>query len=143
MKEIKPRSACPISFTLDFLGDKWSLLVLRDMMLEHKTTYSEFLQSDEGIATNILADRLSMLEMNGFVTKQVASDKKSKFVYTLTDKAIRLVPVIMEIGLWGSEFHPSEAKQQELTESFRKDKLKTIDHIQNEIRNKRDALAPQ
>jgi len=135
MKEIKQRSDCPLSYTLDFFGDKWSLLIIRDMMLEEKSTYGDFLSSKEKIATNILADRLSMLEQNGFVTKQVAEDKKSKFVYTLTEKGIDLVPVVMEIGLWGSKYNPPGIKN-ELMNALREDRERTIREIQESLRKK-------
>lgn len=135
MKEIKPRSGCPLSYTLDFFGDKWSLLIIRDMMLSGKTTYGEFQNSEEKIATNILADRLSMLEQYGFVTKQVSADKKSKFTYTLTEKGITLVPVILEIGLWGTQFHPPGMKQ-ELIDSIQNDRQGTIFAIQEKLRTK-------
>ena len=133
MKEIKSRSACPLSYTLDFFGDKWSLLILRDMALNDKSTYGEFLNSDEQIATNILADRLSMLETYGFVTKQVAADKKSKFVYRLTEKGISLVPVILEIGLWGSIFNPPGLNSS-LLNALQQDKEGTIRRIQENLR---------
>ena len=135
MKEIKPRSDCPLSYSLDFFGDKWSLLVLRDMILGNKTTYGEFLNSAEKIATNILADRLSMLETYGFVTKQVAPDKKSKFVYSLTEKGIALVPVILEISLWGSQFNPP-GLDQHLLDALQTDRQGTINGIQDKLRNK-------
>lgn len=135
MKEIKQRSDCPLSYTLDFFGDKWSLLIIRDMMLEEKSTYGDFLNSKEKIATNILADRLSMLEQNGFVTKQVAEDKKSKFVYTLTEKGIDLVPVVMEIGLWGSKYNPPGIKN-ELMNALIEDRERTIREIQESLRKK-------
>ncbi|MBE9462705.1 winged helix-turn-helix transcriptional regulator [Dyadobacter subterraneus] len=135
MKEIKPRSGCPLSYTLDFFGDKWSLLIMRDMVIGGKATYGEFLGSDEKIATNILADRLSMLETYGFVTKQVAPDKKSKFVYRLTEKGIGLVPVILEIGLWGSQFHPP-GLGAELIDALHVDRTGTIQKIQDSLRSK-------
>lgn len=135
MKEIKPRSGCPLSYTLDFFGDKWSMLILRDMMLNNKSTYGEFLNSEEKIATNILADRLGMLENNGFVTKQVALDKKSKFTYSLTEKSIDLVPVILEIGLWGSKYNPPGLKQA-LMEALQNNRKETIENIQKNIREK-------
>lgn len=135
MKEIKPRSGCPLSYTLDFIGDKWSLLILRDMMLSDKATYGEFLNSAEKIATNILADRLSMLETYGFVTKQVAPDKKSKFLYSPTEKGIALVPVILEIGLWGSKFNPP-GLDQNLLNALQTDKEGTIQRIQDKLRTK-------
>lgn len=136
MKEIKARSSCPLSYTLDFFGDKWSLLILRDMMLSDKATYGEFLNSAEKIATNILADRLSMLETYGFVTKQVAPDKKSKFLYSPTEKGIALVPVILEIGLWGSKFNPP-GLDQNLLHALQTDKEGTIQRIQDKLRTKR------
>jgi len=135
MKEIKPRSGCPLSYTLDFFGDKWSLLIIRDMVMANKSTYGEFLGSDEKIATNILADRLSMLESHGFVTKGIAPDKKSKFVYSLTEKGISLVPVILEISLWGSQFNPP-GLNNELMNKLHKDRNGTIKAIQSKLRNK-------
>ncbi len=136
MKEIKKRSECPLSYTLDFFGDKWSLLIIRDMMLEGKSNYGDFLSSDEKIATNILADRLIMLENYGFITKQVAEDKKSKFVYTLTEKGISLVPVIMEIGLWGSQFNYPVGLTGELMNDLKKDREGTIGKVQEKLRGK-------
>ncbi|GAB3791236.1 hypothetical protein GCM10028818_62070 [Spirosoma horti] len=135
MKAIKPRSGCPLSYTLDFFGDKWSLLIVRDMALNNKSTYGEFLSSEEKIATNILADRLSMLETNGFVTKQVAADKKSKFVYRLTEKGISLVPIILEIGLWGSTYNPPGLNPN-LHQALKQDKEGTIRTIQETLRSK-------
>lgn len=133
MKEIKPRSQCPVSYTLDFFGDKWSLLIVRDMMLYDKSTYGEFLGSDEKIATNILADRLSMLENCGFVTKMVAQDKKSKFIYHLTEKGIGLVPVVVEMAMWGMLHHPS-GMDKALVSALKKDKEGTILGIQKKLR---------
>lgn len=135
MKAIKPRSGCPLSYTLDFFGDKWSLLIVRDMALNNKSTYGEFLNSEEKIATNILADRLSMLETNGFVTKQVAADKKSKFIYRLTEKGISLVPIILEIGLWGSTYNPPGLNPN-LHQALQQDKEGTIRTIQETLRGK-------
>jgi DNA-binding HxlR family transcriptional regulator len=107
MKTLTLRSDCPISFTLDVLGDKWALLILRDLVFAGKSTYGEFLQSAEKIATNILADRLATLESQGFITKQVAADKKSKFTYRLTEKGLDLLPILMEITLWGAKYSPA------------------------------------
>src|SRR4051812_32962671 len=120
MKDIKPRSGCPISFSLDFVGDKWMLLILRDMVVAGKSTYGDFLASEEKIATNILADRLGILEKHGFVTKQVGADKKSKFTYTMTEKGIDLVPVIMELTIWGSKYNPPG--NDRLLQELKKDK---------------------
>lgn len=103
MKELKQRSTCPISTALDILGDKWSLLILRDMVFAGKSTYGQFVQSAEKIATNILADRLAVLESQGILTKSVAGDKKSKFIYRLTEKGVDTVPILVSLVLWGSK----------------------------------------
>jgi DNA-binding HxlR family transcriptional regulator len=80
------------------------LLILRDMIFAGKSTYGEFLQSPEKMATNILADRLATLDAQGFVTKQVAADKKSKFTYRLTEKGLDLIPLLMELSQWGTKY---------------------------------------
>ncbi|KAA6438919.1 helix-turn-helix transcriptional regulator [Dyadobacter flavalbus] len=107
MKELKQRSTCPISTSLDVLGDKWTLLILRDMVFAGKSTYGQFLQSAEKMATNILADRLAVLESQGILTKAVAADKKSKFTYRLTEKGIDTIPIIIELVLWGARHCPT------------------------------------
>lgn len=107
MKALKQRSTCPVSSSLDIFGDKWTLLVLRDMLFEGKSAYGQFLQSEEKIATNILADRLAILESQGILSKSVAADKKSKFTYRLTEKGVDIVPVIVELVLWGARHCPT------------------------------------
>ena len=109
MKELKQRSTCPISTSLDVLGDKWTLLILRDMVFAGKSTYGQFLQSAEKMATNILADRLAVLEAQGLLTKAVAADKKSKFTYRLTEKGVDTIPIIVELVLWGAKHCPTIA----------------------------------
>lgn len=116
MKELKQRSSCPVSTSLDVLGDKWTLLILRDMLFAGKSTYGQFLQSAEKVATNILADRLAVLEAQGILTKAVAADKKSKFTYRLTEKGVAIVPIIVELILWGIEHCPTVIDAGLLTE---------------------------
>jgi DNA-binding HxlR family transcriptional regulator len=125
MKQLKLRSTCPVSASLDILGDKWMLLILRDMLFKGKTTYGEFLQSEEKIATNILADRLTILESQGLVTKEVAADKKSKFTYRLTEKGVDLLPVIIEFTLWGSKYSAAGG-DPDLLKKLKEDKESTI-----------------
>jgi DNA-binding HxlR family transcriptional regulator len=107
MKELKQRSTCPVSTALDVLGDKWTLLILRDMVFAGKSTYGQFLQSAEKMATNILADRLAGLEAQGILSKAVAADKKSKFTYRLTEKGVDVVPILVEFILWGAKHCPT------------------------------------
>lgn len=107
MKDISQRSTCPVSFSLDFFGDKWTLLIVRDMILKGYTTFGDFQQSDEGIATNILTDRLKMLEKYGFVIKYPLAGK-ARTGYCLTEKGISLIPVVIELAIWGSNFEVTE-----------------------------------
>ena len=127
MKPPTPRSTCPISFSLDVLGDKWTLLILRDLVFAGKSTFGEFLQSAEKVATNILADRLATLESQGFVSKQVAADKKSKFTYRLTEKGLDLLPLLMEITLWGAKYSPAGGNAA-LLQQLATDKEATLAH---------------
>ncbi len=96
------RSNCPINFVLETFGDKWTLLIVRDLMFKGKQTYGEFLDSDEKISTNILANRLKRLEDHGIVEKTVASDNRSKLIYSLTPKGKDLLPVMLEITAWSA-----------------------------------------
>lgn len=98
------RSDCPLNFGLEIFGDKWTLLIIRDMMFFNKRYYNEFLMSKEGISTNILADRLAMLERERFITKQKDGKHKQKIIYSLTEKGIDLLPVIIEVGLWSDKY---------------------------------------
>src|SRR3546814_14298532 len=100
------RSGCPINLTLEVLGDKWSLLILRDMMFGNRRHFRELLRSQEGISSNILADRLKMLLDEGMVTKADDPSHKQKAIYSLTKKAIELLPVFAHIGAWGTRHLP-------------------------------------
>lgn len=101
------RSGCPINLTLEVLGDKWSLLVLRDMMFGGRRHFRELLtRSEEGIASNILADRLKTLLQEGMVTRAADPSHKQKAIYSLTEKAITLLPVLAMIGAWGRRHLP-------------------------------------
>jgi len=95
-----PRSNCRINFALETFGDKWTLLIVRDLMFKGKRTFGEFLESKEKISTNILADRLKRLEEHGIVEKTVAPDNRSKLLYRLTSKGKDLLPVMLEITAW-------------------------------------------
>jgi DNA-binding HxlR family transcriptional regulator len=96
-----PRSHCPIALTLDMLGDRWTLLLLRDLIIRGMTRYQEFLNAGEGISTNILAERLSRLEEHGIIAKSVDPNDKRQFLYSPTQKALDLLPVIFELARWG------------------------------------------
>ncbi len=95
------RSRCPITNMLDLVGDKWTLLIVRDMLFDHKSRFGEFLCSDEGIPTNILADRLKRLEAAGVIDKIPYQENPVRFTYTLTGKGRDLAPVLREAARWG------------------------------------------
>lgn len=100
------RSGCPINLSLEVFGDKWSLLVLRDMIFGGKRHFRELMRSEEGIASNILADRLkTMLEL-GMLTKRDDPSHKQKAIYSLTEASIELVPVMAALGTWGRKWLP-------------------------------------
>lgn len=121
-KQIKFRSACPISTALDIFGDKWSLLIIRDLIFNEKKTYGDFLASEEGIATNILADRLGLLEATGIISRQSHPDSKAKLLYKLTAKGIDLVPVLVEIITWSEKHHDVHPYAKQFVRQLRKDK---------------------
>jgi DNA-binding HxlR family transcriptional regulator len=100
------RSHCPVSLALEAIGDRWSLLILRDLILRGKSRYQELLNSEEGIATNILADRLLRLEQQGLISKADDPDDKRQFRYSPTQKALDLLPVIFEMARWSAKYDP-------------------------------------
>ncbi|MEV0053078.1 helix-turn-helix domain-containing protein [Saccharopolyspora shandongensis] len=101
------RSGCPINLSVEVLGDKWSLVVIRDMMFGNRRHFRELLNnSEEGIASNILASRLQRLTENGLVSKAADPSHKQKVIYSLTEAAIQLVPVMAHLGAWGRRHLP-------------------------------------
>jgi len=101
------RSGCPINLTLEVVGDKWSLLIIRDMMFGNRRHFRELLtKSEEGIASNILADRLRTLLEQGIVTRADDPTHKQKSIYSLTEKGIALLPVLAQMSAWGLKFLP-------------------------------------
>ena len=99
-------SDCPICFSLDAFGDRWTLLILRDLLIRRKRYYQDFLNSDERIATNILADRLKRLSAEGLIVKKDNPENKKQSIYSPTVKAVALLPILGEMVRWGSKFGP-------------------------------------
>ena len=102
----KTRSGCPVSLGLDIFGDKWTLLIIRDLMFRGKRHFREILESDEHISSNILADRLKLLLDEGIVTRTENPNHKQKAIYRLTEKGIDLLPIIMQISRWSYKYRP-------------------------------------
>ena len=123
----KWRSGCPLNASVEILGDRWSILIIRDMMLREFQTYKEFLSSYEKIATNILADRLKNLEAHGIIAGRRDVKDGRKVIYRLTAKGIDLAPVLTEMVLWAGGHEDTE--NEALVRLMRKNKEKFIAEI--------------
>jgi DNA-binding HxlR family transcriptional regulator len=124
------RSGCPISSTLDVVGDKWSLLIIRDMLVKHKKTFKEISDSDEKIAPSILSARLKLLESYKLILKTKVPDNKKENIYLLTEKGVRLTPIIIELSLWG-DFNMREFNKIDDIEGLNLDKTLIIQTVQD------------
>ena len=122
------RSGCPISIALEMLGDAWSLLIVRDLMFKDRRTYNDFLGSGEGIASNILADRLLKLENAGIVQKRRDPTDARRFVYRLTEKGIDLAPILVEIVIWSARHEATDAPPS-VVRAMRRDRASFIANV--------------
>ena len=105
----KRRSGCPVSLSLETFGDRWSLLIIRDLMVRGFRTFKDFQESGEGIATNILAERLQRLEDAGIISSEVDESDNRRLNYRLTEKGIDLAPVMLELLIWGARHEQAGA----------------------------------
>lgn len=126
------RSSCPIASMLDIVGDKWSLLIVRDMLLQGKKTFKDFSASPEKIAPGILSSRLKWLEVNELITKQKLPDNQKENIYLLTQKGIELAPIITEIILWSDKnLRMQNVEMLSIAQAgFNQDKAKVTEGIQ-------------
>lgn len=122
LKSPPRRSDCPIAYALDFVGDKWTLVVLRDLIMLRKRRFKDLQAGTEGIATNILASRLKRLEAAGMVTRSRDLDRTQRAVYTPTAKALDLLPVLVELVRWGTKYDPKSAAPPSLLRRLREDR---------------------
>jgi DNA-binding HxlR family transcriptional regulator len=129
------RSHCPINYGLEAFGDRWALLILRDIIFRGKRTYGEFLKSEEGFSTNILASRLEHLVEEGILQRELHEDGR-KDLYSLTEKGLDLIPLIFEMVLWSSKYDDrSEAKRiVRLVELIRKDNRKISRKVMEKVK---------
>ena len=123
----KRRSGCPLNASVEILGDRWSLLIIRDMMLRGFRSFKEFLESYERIATNILADRLRKLEAYGIISAARDPSDGRRLIYSLTAKGIDLAPVLTEMVLWAAAHE--KTGNQTLVRQMRKDKEQVISAV--------------
>jgi len=130
-KNTKAWSGCPVRFGMSQFGDKWSFLIIRDLMFKGRKYYHEFIEAGEGISTNVLATRLADLESNGIVNKSRDPVKGSRFIYTLTQKGIVLMPMMLAMMDWAEKFDSETEVPKEFIKKLRNDP----DKLQQEILN--------
>src|SRR3954468_10315862 len=132
--ELKFRSQCPISLALDVIGDRWSLLIVRDLMFAGKRYYRELLRSDEGISSNILAERLARLVDVGVLSRTGDPAHKQKAIYSLTPMGIDLLPVVAQLGIWGRKYLPATPETAAQAEKLEKGGAPLLKKIQAKLR---------
>lgn len=135
-KQCNSRSRCPVSNALDILGDKWTLLIIRDMMFREMNEYGEFLEAGEGISTNILADRLKRLQETGIITKTINPNDRKRHEYNLTEKGIDLLSTLVELIIWGDLYLPDANIPQEFMEHFKNNRTQFIKKLKKQLRKK-------
>lgn len=137
------RCNCPITSALDILGDRWMLVIVKQMLIEGKETFKDFTESEEAIATNILSAKLKLLEEAGIVTKNKLPNNKKTNLYLLTERGLALTPVIVELAIWSDnylrDFHPSIADGAEM-ELLRSDKVAFANVLEKNYRGKLAAI---
>ena len=136
MKQKLParRSDCTISYALDHLGDKWTLLVLRDLLFRGKRHFRDFLASDEGIASNILSNRLQRLEAAGMVTRQPDPASARSVIYAPTEKAADLIPALLELTRWSGKYDPHTALTPQLARRIADDRDALVTEIRKTLK---------
>jgi DNA-binding HxlR family transcriptional regulator len=122
VKRHGPKSHCPVNVALETVGDPWSLLVIRDIVFAGKHTFGEFMASEERITTSVLADRLAMLVQSGVLAKERHASDRRKECYSLTEKGLDLIPILIELANWGACYDAGAAPDPVWADMFRNDK---------------------
>jgi DNA-binding HxlR family transcriptional regulator len=128
------RSTCPISFALDLLGDRWTMLVVRDFVFGGKRRFSEFAASSEGIATNVLTDRLQRLQKARVIESERDPLDGRKVIYRLTEKGLALIPALVELARWGAAHDPKTGAPPAVMKRIKKDREAFIDELAERLR---------
>lgn len=131
---MKRRSDCPTNYGLEHFGDKWSLLIIRDLMFKGKRHYNEFLEADEKVSTSVLRDRLRSLEAGGLIRSGEDVVKKSRIRYSLTAKGIALLPLMIEMIVWSCQFDTDTATDPAFLHKAVKDRPGLIREIEKELK---------
>jgi len=144
--DVSFRCDCPFTSAIDILGDKWILVIVKQMLIDGKETFKDFIESGEAIATNILSTKLKLLEEWGFITKSKLPHNKKTNLYHLTEKALTLTPILAELALWSDgqlrEIHPT-IQEGEGLQLLRTDKAAFIDLIVANYRKKLAEISDQ
>lgn len=143
MKRRRRKSDCPVHFALEVFGDAWTLLIIRDLMFKGRTSYTDFLRAEEGIATNVLVDRLVRLEQDGVIDKAAGSGRGSASVYRLTPKGLDLLPIMLEIIGWSAKHDPKTAADRQFVRRLRRDRAGLEAEIRAAIAGHAGALAAE
>ena len=135
----KFRCDCPFTSALDVLGDKWMLVIVKQMLIENKETFKDFTESDEAVATNILSTKLKLLEELGIIIKTKRPDNKKTNLYLLTDKGLALTPLLVELAMWSDnhlrDIHPTILNGEGM-ELLRNDKIAFVNALEKKYREK-------
>lgn len=134
MKRAENKSHCPVNFALETFGDAWSLLIVRDIVFWGKRTYKEFLASDEAISTNVLAARLAHLEQRGILSREPHGSDRRREVYTLTEKGLGLIPVLLEMSGWSARNDPDTTAPQAFVDAVYADRATMFAAVQDVVR---------
>jgi DNA-binding HxlR family transcriptional regulator len=131
------RSHCAVNYGVEMFGDRWSLLIIRDIIFSGKKTYGQFLKSEEGIATNVLATRLAFLEAQGILARAPSVEDGRKDFYTLTEKGLDLVPVVLNIVLWSAQ-HDAKSyvlDRKDFLARLKRNPVKVSEEVKALVRN--------
>jgi DNA-binding HxlR family transcriptional regulator len=133
----KEKSNCPINLSLEVIGDRWTLLIIRDMMFAGKKHFREFLQSDEGVSSRTLADRLQTLQAEGIVTRHGDPNHKLKAVYRLTKAGIDLLPMLVDLGVWGNRYRAADPELGAVAEKLATGGPEAIERMKRRLASER------
>jgi len=139
-KRLRACSGCPIDYALDIFGDRWTLLVIRDLVFGGKRHFREFIESPEGIASNILASRLKKLEQRGVISRRADPENRKQVVYELTEKGVDLIPVLLEIVRWGGTHDPDTAAPAAFVARVERDRAGLIRDVTEALRHRKRTM---
>jgi DNA-binding HxlR family transcriptional regulator len=134
MHHAERRSECLVNFAVETFGDRWSLLIVRDIVFFGRRTYSDFLNAEEGIATNILASRLDLLQREGILRRNTDATDRRREIYSLTEKGLDLIPVVLEMAAWSAKYTGTSAPAS-LLSRLKGDRARLLEEIRETVRS--------